>query len=131
MRQMKHQFKNTGWTVECTHCHLEAREDLPSFTAHRDAECIDTNTLVVGQVVHMVSNTVYALDGKVVKVKPDGVDVQTAQGLLQFDTTGCELESSRCVRLGFGPDSESKFHRVLWGAPEFQPWHLIQDSEAW
>jgi hypothetical protein len=40
----------------------------------------------------MISNTVYALDGKVVKVKPDGVDVQTVQGLMQFDTTGNELE---------------------------------------
>lgn len=113
--QMKHQFKSTSFLAVCSHGHLEVRGDLPSFITHRGAECVDTNTLVVGQVVHMISNTVYALDGKVVKVKPDGVDVQTVQGIMQFDTTGNELEVSRRDRLGFGPDSESKFHTVLWG----------------
>ncbi len=63
----------------------------------------------------MISNTIYALDGKVVKVKPDGVDVQTVNGLLQFDTTGNELDGSHRDRLGFGPSPESKFHTVLWG----------------
>ena len=129
---MKHQFeKHTScdWLVVCIQCHLMVRGDIPSFVAHRDADCIDTKTLVVGQVVHMISNTIYALDGKVVKVKPDGVDVQTVNGVLQFDTTGNELDGSHRDRLGFGPSPESKFHTVLWGAPEFQPWHLIQDSE--
>jgi hypothetical protein len=45
---------------------------------------MDTKTLVVGQVVYMESG-VYGCEGKVAKVTPSGVDVQT--GVMQNDGT--------------------------------------------
>lgn len=93
---------------------------------------MDTKTLVVGQDVCLESE-IYGLDGKVVKVTPEGVEVQTYGSisrrmpsyLLRFDTNGNELDVSRRERLGFGPSPENKFHTVLWqSAPEFQPWHI-------
>jgi hypothetical protein len=45
---------------------------------------MDTKTLVVGQDVRMFSG-VYSRKGKVVKVTPSGVDVQT--GVMQNDGT--------------------------------------------
>jgi len=45
---------------------------------------MDTKTLVIGQDVHVVSG-VYSIKGKVVKVTPSGVDVQT--GVMQNDGT--------------------------------------------
>ena len=49
---------------------------------------LDTTKLVVGQEVSM-SSGVYGCEGKVVKVTPDGVEVQTNYaGLLHFDSKG-------------------------------------------
>jgi hypothetical protein len=48
---------------------------------------VDTNKLVVGQDVYMFSG-IYGNKGKVVEVTPLGVDVQTTDGLLHFDTNG-------------------------------------------
>lgn len=48
---------------------------------------VNTKTLVVGQDVYMFSG-VYGNTGKVVKVTPLGVDVQTADEVLHFDTNG-------------------------------------------
>jgi hypothetical protein len=51
-------------------------------------EVMDTKTLVVGQDVYMLSG-VYICWGKVVKITPSGVDVQTDdQGLLRFNSRG-------------------------------------------
>ena len=87
---------------------------------------MDAKTLVVGQDVYIVRGEIYALGkGKVVKVTPDGVEVQSGDERLQFDKDGKELDVSRRDRLGFGPSPESKFHTVLWqSAPEFGPLHL-------
>jgi hypothetical protein len=60
---------------------------------------MDTKTLVVGQDVYLESG-VYGLDGKAVKVTPEGVEVQTygciSQGisshLLRFDNEGKYIE---------------------------------------
>jgi hypothetical protein len=50
---------------------------------------MDTKMLVVGQNVSMHSGIYDGGDGKVVKVTPEGVDVQTTgHGLLHFDTNG-------------------------------------------
>ena len=85
---------------------------------------MDTKTLVVGQDVDMVSGP-YGCSGKVVKITPSGVDVQTDDELVRFDKNGKETDASRRDRLGFGPSPESKFHNFLWNcAPERQPWQL-------
>ncbi len=85
---------------------------------------IDIKSLVVGQEVYMFSG-VYMNTGKVVKVTPSGVDVQTDRELVRFDKDGNETDVGRRDRLGFGPSPESKFHTVLWQfAPEFAPWQL-------
>jgi hypothetical protein len=50
---------------------------------------MDTKTLVVGRYVHMHSGVYDGPTGKVVKVTPEGVDVQTTEnGLLHFDING-------------------------------------------
>jgi len=58
---------------------------------------VDTKTLVVGQDVYMSSGC-YGNKGKVVKLTPRGVDVQTDSELLHFDDNGrsyvTELPSS-------------------------------------
>jgi YbbR domain-containing protein len=118
---------------------------------------MDTKKLVVGQNVNMVSNEIYGGTGKVVKVTPEGVEVEVTERtptleslmslqagkiatkdiqttdkvkVLLFDNEGNELDVSRRNRLGFGPDSESKMDRVLWACgPEFQPWQLLDDTE--
>jgi hypothetical protein len=90
---------------------------------------MDTKALVVGQDVYMFNDHYphwfCGQRGKVVKVTPNGVDVQTAGELLRFDNDGYELDVSRRDRLGFGPSPEDKFYTSLWqSAPEFAPWHL-------
>src|ERR1019366_7990352 len=93
---------------------------------------MDTKTLVVGQDVYMLKPPYpfwFCIDeGKVVKVTPEGVDVQVVDlqtaDLIRFDTSGKETDVSRRDRLGFGP-SEDPFYNSLWhSAPEFGPWHL-------
>ena len=67
---------------------------------------VDTRTLVVGQDVYMSSGC-YWNEGKVVKVTPSGVDVQTVyefnKELLHFDANGrsrpCQSEPPRLPRL--------------------------------
>jgi hypothetical protein len=92
---------------------------------------MDTKTLVVGQDVYTFNNN-YPVwfcnnKGMVVKVTPEGVEVQTADGLIRFDTNGKELDISRRDRLGFGPSPGDKFHTILWqSAPEFAPWELME-----
>jgi len=59
---------------------------------------MDTKTLVIGQKVYMTSGGIYGCEGKVVKVTPSGVDVQTPElvgglpsihaELLHFDSNG-------------------------------------------
>jgi len=48
---------------------------------------VDTTKLVVGQDVYMDSGC-YSNEGKVVKVTPEGVDVQTDNELVHFDANG-------------------------------------------
>jgi len=62
---------------------------------------MDTKTLVVGQDVHMVSG-IYANEGKVVKVTPSGVEVQT--GVMQNDGTWNAHERLRFDSEGKGLD---------------------------
>ena len=61
---------------------------------------MDTKTLVVGQYVCMFSGC-YGCEGKVVKVTPSGVDVQTFDGkqtvdgeLLHFDDKGVSYDGT-------------------------------------
>lgn len=68
---------------------------------------MDTKTLVVGQHVRMFSSGCYGCEGEVVKVTPNGVDVQTPDGnytmdgkLLHFDANGVSYEG---VFVGCGP----------------------------
>jgi hypothetical protein len=67
------------------------------------APVLDTQKLIVGQKVSM-SSGVYGCEGRVVKVTPDGVEVQTDHaGLLRFDNGGKGLD---------------------WGTHECGPWYL-------
>jgi hypothetical protein len=61
-------------------------------------EVMDTKTLVVGQDVYMLSG-VYICKGKVTKITPSSVDVQTtSEGLLRFDSRGkgCDDGTHEC-----------------------------------
>jgi hypothetical protein len=61
-------------------------------------EVMDTKALVVGQDVYMLSG-VYLCKGKVVKITPLSVDVQTtSEGLLRFDSygKGCDEGTHEC-----------------------------------
>lgn len=76
---------------------------------------MDTKTLVVGQDVYMHSG-IYSQKGKVVKVTPSGVEVQTTDELLGFDTNGRACTSDKGV-----------FAWETGGVPgtyEGGPWHL-------
>lgn len=90
---------------------------------------VDTTKLVVGQDVYVIKPP-YPFwfcinEGKVVKVTPEGVDVQTAGELLRFDNDGNETHLSRRNRLGFESSPGDKFLTFLWqSAPECSPWHL-------
>jgi hypothetical protein len=88
---------------------------------------MNLKTLVVGDKVRMVSSRVYGAEGVVIKITPEGVEVQSdQQQLFRFDTSGVELDSSRSTRIGFGPDG-TKFHNFLWySAPECQPYELLE-----
>jgi hypothetical protein len=84
---------------------------------------MDTKILKVGQRVYMI-NGPYINRGKVVKITPSGVEVQTFRygqpdELFRFDNEGNELEEScRDRGLGrLGPD------------PAFLPWHLADYKE--
>lgn len=68
---------------------------------------MDTKTLVVGQYVRMFSSGCYGCEGHVVKITPNGVDVQTVEGtqdvdgkLLHFDNNGVSYDGTFC---GLGP----------------------------
>jgi hypothetical protein len=85
---------------------------------------MDTKTLVVGQDVYMLSG-VYGNKGKVVKVTPSGVDVQTTDELLHFDNNGhsyvTELPSSY-------NGTSHPFSPWRWdgnGTYECGPWELV------
>ena len=61
---------------------------------------MDTKTLVVGQDVYMDSGC-YGCKGKVVKVTPSGVEVQTdSQGLLRFDNEGKGCDGNDTLECG-------------------------------
>jgi hypothetical protein len=84
---------------------------------------MDTKTLVVGQDVYMVGGGYFYKRGKVVKVMPSGVDVQT--GVLQIDGTWNAHELVRfdnsgkqCCADGTPAGNE------YGGMPEFEPWEL-------
>lgn len=67
------------------------------------APVLDTQKLVVGQEVSM-SSGVYGCEGEVVKVTPNGVEVQTNHaGFLRFDNKGKGLD---------------------WGTHECGPWYI-------
>jgi len=67
---------------------------------------MDTKTLVVGQEVFMV-NTPFINKGKVVKVTPSGVEVESVKGeLIFFDAEGNEIE----VDVGQLPDPARPWH---------------------
>ncbi len=117
----KHQRTRTNLAAKTKQ---QQGSDIDTKTCH-----MDTKTLVVGQDVYMFLDPYpywfCSQSGKVVKVTPTGVDVQTAGELLRFDHDGYELAVSRRDRLGFGPSPEDKFYTSLWqSAPEFGPWHL-------
>jgi hypothetical protein len=78
---------------------------------------MDTSTLVVGQAVYMESG-VYSSEGKVVKVTPEGVDVQvegigslSRRTLLRFDKDGKGKE-------GRGVDNNATH--------ECGPWYIVR-----
>jgi hypothetical protein len=83
----------------------------------------NTETLVVGQDVYMVSGC-YWNEGKVVKVTPSGVDVQTAHELLHFDANG------RSYVTELPPSYDSTAHPMSpwrWGGNgtyECGPWYI-------
>lgn len=58
---------------------------------------MDIKTLVVGQVVYMVSGGVYYREGKVIRVAPDGVDVdmryESRTEIWKFDINGKACDS--------------------------------------
>jgi hypothetical protein len=61
---------------------------------------MDTKTLVVGQDVYIESG-VYGCKGKVVKVTPSGVNVQTDKvGLLRFDNEGKTCDGNGTFECG-------------------------------
>jgi hypothetical protein len=79
----------------------------------REREVVDerrkkiTKALVVGQYVRMFSSGCYGCEGNVVKVTPNGVDVQTIDGkqtvdgkLLHFDGSGFSYDGTF---VGCGP----------------------------
>ncbi len=73
------------------------------------------NTLVVGQDIYML-NGIYIIKGKVVKVTPNGVDVQT--GAMQNNGTWNAHELLHFDKNGDQRDYEN------WGIPELAPYHL-------
>jgi hypothetical protein len=87
---------------------------------------MDTKTLVVGQDVYMGSG-VYLCEGKVVKITPLGVDVQTTTELLHFDDKG----RSYVTELPASYDSTA--HPLSpWGwkgngTYECGPWYILDD----
>jgi hypothetical protein len=74
-----------------------------------------TKTLVVGQEVD-ISSGCYGSSGKVVKITPDGVDVQT--GVMQNDGTWNAHEVLHFDNDGKGCDEE--------GTHECGPWYIIR-----
>jgi hypothetical protein len=84
---------------------------------------VDTTKLVVGQDVYMSSGC-YWNEGKVVKVTPSGVDVQTAHELLHFDANG------RSYVTELPPSYDSTAHPMSpwrWGGNgtyECGPWYI-------
>jgi hypothetical protein len=54
---------------------------------------VDTKTLVVGQDVYMFSGC-YVTTGRVIKVTPSGVDVQTTDEIWRFDTGLADREDT-------------------------------------
>jgi len=91
------QFDSNGW----------------GYDGERKVECCpvrDTTKLVVGQEVFVVSGVYYS-NGKVVKVTPEGVEVQLARNPLagikesiwQFDTKGMARDYRRVGTAEYGP----------------------------
>jgi hypothetical protein len=76
---------------------------------------MDTKTLVVGQYVHLRSGC-YGDSGRVVKVTPDGVDVQT--GVMQNDGTWNAHELLHFDNDGKGCNDE--------GTRECGPWYMVE-----
>jgi hypothetical protein len=76
---------------------------------------MDTKTLVVGQRVSLFGCGFWK--GTVVRIIPNGVEVESFGQLAQFDENGKETEDSLYRRVGAlsGP------------GPEWEPWELIQD----
>lgn len=90
---------------------------------------MDTKTLVVGQKV-LLESGVYCNAGTVVKVTPNGVDVQTsllgsADELLHFDNEGCSFVTE------LPPSYDPKAHPASpWGwkgngTYECGPWYIV------
>jgi hypothetical protein len=84
---------------------------------------VDGKTLVVGQDVYMFSGC-YVDQGKVVRVTPSGVDVQTSDELLHFDNNG------RSYVTELPPSYDSTAHGLSpWGwkgngTYECGPWYI-------
>jgi hypothetical protein len=80
---------------------------------------VDTKTLVVGQDVYMFSGC-YVTTGRVIKVTPSGVDVQTTDEIWRFDTDG-----KACDSRGTGMFKSSPWERGgIPGTYECGPWEL-------
>ena len=86
---------------------------------HQLGGAMDTQALVVGQEVHMESGC-YGMQGKVVRVTPSGVDVQT--GVMQSDGTWNAHEILHFDRDGKGRDEE--------GTLECGPWYICGSVAA-
>jgi hypothetical protein len=76
---------------------------------------MDTKTLKVGQYVHLRSGC-YGASGTVVKVTPDGADVQT--GVKQIGGTWNAHELLHFDNSGKGCNDE--------GTRECGPWHIVE-----
>ncbi|HYA24001.1 MAG TPA: hypothetical protein VEF05_07560 [Terriglobales bacterium] len=91
---------------------------------------MDTKTLVVGQDVYMVSG-VYCNKGKVVKVTPEGVEVQTFfAGPTSYKEKALLKEHSRFPWVRYfdvnGKErNPPEFPRALIGTIEGGPWELV------
>jgi hypothetical protein len=79
---------------------------------------MDTKTLVIGQEVYMISGSVYAQKGTVVKITPEGVEVQVRIGSwnayerIYFDNRGYSYATDNPFE---SPEINGTYEGGPWG----------------
>jgi hypothetical protein len=92
---------------------------------------MDTKTLVVGQYVQLGSGIYDGGAGKVIRVTPWGVEVQTtSKGLLCFDSRGhlCNSQGETYSNAPWSTDPWAWEHINTLGTYECGTWELIPDD---